>query len=572
MNIWICLAVYWVACCIIGYVIRSRFGKNTLPNRAGRKNILWVHLQIILLCWIAVPVLLFAFAYNSCRRLYYKNRPRPLPKDIKKYVKKDSVLDENNSAISIVDYNYKHGTNYTLDDVYGKGYIDSLSEDEKTDLIAKEASYGVLEIQENIPETKCTEAARFLGSALLTGDFRRFESLLNKDVEHISYESETILGRDKVVEYWKGWRSRWVETRKTKTFKVVYSNYYSNACLLMDMMVVMFYIKDNRIRKILLIQRHLNMLVTYHNDILDFPFKLESISHCLSDIRESKPVVRGNRIPCFSCGTSSEKLEWHTSFFQFADIGYSGTVSVCPHCHKVVEYNPEARHRCQVPIDPRKCKNPMPHKWAGTDIDEGNIFASKAKEYHWRIKTNLDSLEKKGDDAAFWDLDSLSLEEGYHLGLRLAEPLDKGDVSNFYVYDKNGEEDKDLLKYLHVEETAMGVWQLYLLMTSPTLLPTFWHGAYNERKYILKENDLYEIEPLKCFDLSYLTKQRWFCPSVEVEDSTGVFIAQIHCLFWNEWKGLVKDHVEITMCKGKLISYEEKDQFVIYKYNCGIFL
>ena len=74
--------------------------------------------------------MLFALAYHSCINLYYRNRPRPLPKKMKKYMKKDCVLDENNQTVSLAEYNYRHATEYTLDDVYGKGYVESLTDAE----------------------------------------------------------------------------------------------------------------------------------------------------------------------------------------------------------------------------------------------------------------------------------------------------------------------------------------------------------------------------------------------------------------------------------------------------------
>jgi len=768
MNIWIYLALYWLACCITGYVIRTRLGKSSV-RKAGIMAVLWEHLQIILLCPIAVPVLLLALLYKGCRSLYYRNRPRPLPKKFKKYMKKDCVLDENNCTISIAEYNYKHGTAYTLDDVYGKGYIESLTEEEKADITTESTKYGILEVQENIPDSPYKNAAKILGEALLSGDFTDFENLLDSDVEHISYNKETISGKEQVIEYWRGWRSRYVETRKAKKFEVVYSNYYSNACLLMEMMVVMFFIREGKVQKVLLIQRHLNPMIGYHEDILEFPFDLNSIKHCLSELREPteifEPVATENRIPCLTCGTHSEKLEWHSSLFQFGDIGYSGIVSVCPHCQKVVEFYPEVRSRYIEPVDKKIAKQPVSHKapkahyepklyglrnfeggeplkgtkyveglsgnlrkaaeesnwfllstmnsqdfnkvkdcylkaiddgiyeaanilgvfaynfdqkydegkrllrkaidggshnamlnlftilWTeekyqesidllaevfekpspslkclwnkaffhfmGEDyahnpikkkskgaarkilrmiiekegdmfyneekgvfktareflayIDEGNIFSAKAKDYHWRIKTNLDSLKKKGDDAVFYDLDALSLEDGYHIGLRTAEQQGMGDESNFYVYGKDNDEDKDLLKYIHLDETPMGAWQIYLLMTSPTLLPTFWHGGYIERKFILQEKDLYEIEVLSCYALSDLKARNMLYPDVEVKRNGDILTASVYCCYWNEWEGLVREHVEIQVCNGKVTSYEEKGKFIIFKYHCGIY-
>ena len=768
MNIWIYLALYWLACCITGYVIRTRLGKSSV-RKVGIMAVLWEHLQIILLCPIAVPVLLLALLYKGCRSLYYRNRPRPLPKKFKKYMKKDCVLDENNCTISIAEYNYKHGTAYTLDDVYGKGYIESLTEEEKADITTESTKYGILEVQENIPDSPYTNAAKILGEALLSGDFTDLENLLDSDVEHISYNKETISGKEQVIEYWRGWRARYVETRKAKKFEVVYSNYYSNACLLMEMMVVMFFIREGKVQKVLLIQRHLNPMIGYHEDILEFPFDLNSIKHCLSELREPteifEPVATENRIPCLTCGTHSEKLEWHSSLFQFGDIGYSGIVSVCPHCQKVVEFYPEVRSRYIEPVDKKIAKQPVSHKapkahyepklyglrnfeggeplkgtkyveglsgnlrkaaeesnwfllstmnsqdfnkvkdcylkaiddgiyeaanilgvfaynfdqkydegkrllrkaidggshnamlnlftilWTeekyqesidllaevfekpspslkclwnkaffhfmGEDyahnpikkkskgaarkilrmiiekegdmfyneekgvfknareflayIDEGNIFSAKAKDYHWRIKTNLDSLKKKGDDAVFYDLDALSLEDGYHIGLRTAEQQGMGDESNFYVYGKDNDEDKDLLKYIHLDETPMGAWQIYLLMTSPTLLPTFWHGGYIERKFILQEKDLYEIEVLSCYALSDLKARNMLYPDVEVKRNGDILTASVYCCYWNEWEGLVREHVEIQVCNGKVTSYEEKGKFIIFKYHCGIY-
>ena len=144
-------------------------------------------------------------------------------------------------------------------------------------------------------------------------------------------------------------------------------------------------------------------------------------------------------------------------------------------------------------------------------------------------------------------------------------------TGDYYVYDKNDKEDKDLLKYLHVDETPMGAWQIYLLMTSPTLLPTFWHGGYIERRFILQPKDLYEIEAICCCDLSDLVKQEMLYPSVAMKRNAGLVIAFVSCCYWNEWKGLVREQVEIRIQDGRVISYDNKGDFNIYKYHCGIY-
>lgn len=163
------------------------------------------------------------------------------------------------------------------------------------------------------------------------------------------------------------------------------------------------------------------------------------------------------------------------------------------------------------------------------------------------------------------------MAKGYHIGVRIAEQRGIGDESYYYVYDKNDKEDKDLLKYLHVDETPMGAWQIYLLMTSPTLLPTFWHGGYIERRFILQPKDLYEIEAICCCDLSDLVKQEMLYPSVAMKRNAGLVIAFVSCCYWNEWKGLVREQVEIRIQDGRVISYDNKGDFNIYKYHCGIY-
>ena len=223
-----------------------------------------------------------------------------------------------------------------------------------------------VKMQENIPESPYSSAAKALGNALISGNFDEFESLLSEEVENIVYSKETHKGKSATTDYWRGWRSRYVETNKAKSFEVVFSNYYSNACLLMEMMVVMFLIKDSKITKILMMQRHLNPMICHHDDILDFTFDLKSLERCLSDLRESneifEPVIKENRMPCLTCGKPSEELEWHSSLIQAGIHGYSSIVSVCPHCHKVVEYYPEMRTRYIEPVDPKEAKYPIPHR------------------------------------------------------------------------------------------------------------------------------------------------------------------------------------------------------------------
>lgn len=163
MNVWVIVALYWMVCCVLVYVLAHINGQVAYRRMMKQKTTFWEHLLIVLFSPLAVPVMLFALAYHGCINLYYWNRPRPLPKKMKKYMKKDCVLDENNQTVSLAKYNYMHATEYTLDDVYGKGYVESLTEKERANIATEFKKHDVSEkVQESIPDIPDIEGARWL--------------------------------------------------------------------------------------------------------------------------------------------------------------------------------------------------------------------------------------------------------------------------------------------------------------------------------------------------------------------------------------------------------------------------
>lgn len=348
------LVVYWVIADIALYVIRIRRVEKGSRISVIKKTPAWKHVVYILLFPLFFPFSMVLLLRSKCRSAFYKNRPRPLPKRLRKYMQSDCVLDERNHTVSIAEYNYMHNTNYSLDDVYGKGYMDSLPENERETIMKQIATCGELKIQDNLPDTLYTRASVALGKGIVDGDFDEFESMLSNQVKNINYKLRTITGKSEVLEYWKGWRTRYVETKKVQKFEVAHSNYYSNTCLLLENMIVMFIIHDGLIAMTFMSPRVLNEMVGHKGDLLDFPFELDSIRHCLTKIKAPSEIdddeTNENRMPCLTCGTPSEKLEWYSSLFEAGYHGYQGLVSVCPHCHKVVEYYPRIRIRYREPV------------------------------------------------------------------------------------------------------------------------------------------------------------------------------------------------------------------------------
>ena len=77
--------------------------------------------QDILFCFLAAlffPVVI----YFGCDALYYHNRPRPIPKKMRKWIKKD-LVDFKGERMSIAKYNATHKRKFTLEQVYGKNTL-----------------------------------------------------------------------------------------------------------------------------------------------------------------------------------------------------------------------------------------------------------------------------------------------------------------------------------------------------------------------------------------------------------------------------------------------------------------
>ena len=342
MNTWVVITIVWIVC--LAFIFASRLLNQSSAGGVNKK----MRLRDIIICFLFAPIIapvsLFVIINEKYKQKYYKNRPRPLPKKLRKFLKADTVADEEGKTVSIAEYNWKHGTNFTLDDVYGKGYRESLSTEEKASIVAESLRFGVLHVNKDVTYTIYTVVAKELGIALLTGDFTDFEKRLAENVEHINHGAEIFFGKKNVVEYWKNWKVRYVDTKQVTNYEVSYSEYYSNSCLLLDSMVVMFFFEHDKIRKILFCPQKFEPLVADpHDNILKAPFDYELLKTCLSELREA--TSKENRIPCMSCGMASEKLEWYSFERDCGIHGYHGVASVCPHCHKVVEYYPKIRLR-----------------------------------------------------------------------------------------------------------------------------------------------------------------------------------------------------------------------------------
>lgn len=342
------------------YYYRYYNGKRTpkLPFRDKEplfKRVM-VHIGIWTLIPLAMPVFLLYLIWKIIDNRRYKNKPRPVPSNQRGFMKADVVFDEHNKSMSLAEYNYKHGATFTLDQVYGKGYEASLKEDDKKSIIDENSRYGTLKYNDNLLGTPHTTAATIFGDAMLSGNFIAFESIMEENIETVLYGSRTITGKQLVLDYWKTWRTKYVETKEVTEFEVKHSHYYSNTCLQMDNMLVLFMMNGLKIARMILVSRHISGgYYTHHDDLIeDYPFNINFIRRYTKPLREANefnPLVKTeNRLPCFCCGTRSESLDWYSTQINCGIHGYNGIVSICPTCGKIVEYMTEIRYRMDAPV------------------------------------------------------------------------------------------------------------------------------------------------------------------------------------------------------------------------------
>jgi len=331
------MLTYWTSCIVGTYIVRNgNKQKQPFPGKTPLRH----HIAIVLIIPVCMPFVLLYSMFRKCRKSIYRNRPRPIPKKLRGGIKKDIVIDENGGMMSIAEYNRKHGTSFTLQDVYGKSY--SYIQD---DLDVKPS----IRIQEGIPKTPHYYAAKKLGESLLGNDLSSFGEMLADNALIVLNRSRTIRGKAEIITYWEGYFNRWVETGELRDFTVKQCNYYINACLEMKNMYVLFHFTDGLVSEMLLTPKNIDQYHIGWGAMFDtLPYSLAAAKEFfqeLSDEATSDPNHFMNRTPCLCCGCESDQLEWHGTSIREGIHGYIGEMSVCPHCGKVVEYLPLIRIR-----------------------------------------------------------------------------------------------------------------------------------------------------------------------------------------------------------------------------------
>ncbi len=210
-------------------------------------------------------------------------------------------------------------------------------------------------------------------------------------------------------------------------------------------------------------------------------------------------------------------------------------------------------------------------------LDESNLFAMLAHDFHKYAQ------EVKGSDFNFAYNHDLShflphLKFDGEVNVYLAQEIGSGDTSCFYVGEGPKSERYQFStseKEFHAVKgkiSEAAAWEFVLLLSTPGVMPVFWHGGYDRREYIYCPEDLDRIvvindeKPLfRAHDISNL-KTTGILPSVKIDGN----IADVTFCYWNDWEGLIRNTIRVKWDGERIASAEFMTKEVLYKYKCDL--
>lgn len=196
---------------------------------------------------------------------------------------------------------------------------------------------------------------------------------------------------------------------------------------------------------------------------------------------------------------------------------------------------------------------------------ELNEYSCKATEYYDVL---LNVPHDCGDSSRIlMSLNKITCPRRMQLSILPASEQGSGDISRLCLrYGKDTI--MDIFRYLDVEKSPMGAWQVYLMHTSPCYLPVFWHGAYNRRTFIYDKHSL-KYTPVADYDMDGID----LAPKVQFNLYGGLeegFTAIVSACYWNDWEGLVREKVEIKRHVTIGTRVKQLGHEVLFEYECGI--
>lgn len=421
MKTWQIILFAYALCLIICFAImiadRMKYARDKLMADIGWAFIASLFFPVVI--WFGV------------RELYYRNRPKPIPADRRNNIIKDRV-EVNGEIMSISRYNATHKKRYTLEQVYGREYVENLTQED----ISKFETYeDTMDVEPGLPDSPYTEAAVIFARAFLKDDFSPLLPHLSGDIRMLTYQEGTLKGQVSFLAYWKDERARLKKDNDIFNINVIYNEYCGHTIVNirqdgMPVRNVLFKLEDDSsctgdapfmIELAVNIPSNIHRdYVSYHslsNPKFDYEFLLKGLGRPVpSDFSTM------NRMPCLECGRPSEELEWRECRYDLGQYILPGIVSVCPRCKTEVEFLPgkpqetsnssiRLSDRLKANADPRisPVLSPLPYLWnrSAEKNDGERLFKMlwSDGDYYgaYALISDDEWLEKNGTIALMWN-------------------------------------------------------------------------------------------------------------------------------------------------------------------------
>lgn len=339
-------AIVWI---IVVHVKRKKvrhIDDDDDDDLSGRTPALWVRILISpLLPLLVLTLPLFAvalpfIAISALKKRYYRNRPKPLSSRDRRLYPVYEVRDvTSDRVVTLSQYNETHKTAFTLDDVYGKGFEEKLSQKDKD---AMEIDRQGLLIEDSLPNDIYTEIAKRFAFCRYNQDFSTLRSFLSENVKLIIYKHKELSGITDFESYWIDKENRLKHDCINVRTSIKFCNYYSHVAVYDQIegykpMYILFRVKDDIVTHVVCAPNPLQDPIVRYWSFKRLPFAYDYI---MDNVQEQIPG-EPKRLPCLKCGISSEGLVWYKVNIDLGPLSYAGVVSVCENCRKVVEFYPD---------------------------------------------------------------------------------------------------------------------------------------------------------------------------------------------------------------------------------------
>ena len=261
MNIWLTIGIVYAILTLSTIVwiivihVKHKNAKHIDDDDLYIKTpALWVRILISPLLPLLVLVLpLFAMALpfiaiKALKKRYYRNRPKPLSSRDRRLYPVYKVRDVTSDwVVTLSQYNKTHKTAFTLDDVYGKGFEEKLSQKDKD---AMEIDRQGLLIEDSLPNDIYTEVAKRFALCRYNQDFSTLRPFLLENVKLVIYKHKELSGIADFESYWIDKENRLKHNCINVRTSIKFCNYYSHVAVYDQIegyksMYVLFRVKDD---------------------------------------------------------------------------------------------------------------------------------------------------------------------------------------------------------------------------------------------------------------------------------------------------------------------------------------